>query len=63
MKAKSILKKCSFNIITIAKFRDFFPLKDFFKRTDECHAVIKKEIEGMKATVDGEDKWMLKEKK
>lgn len=36
-------------------------IKDFFKQVDECHDQIEKDIEEMKATLNGDENWMRKE--
>lgn len=38
-------------------------LKDFFNQIDACHDEIEKDIEEMKATLNGDEKWMRKEPK
>jgi hypothetical protein len=35
-----------------------FNIKDFFRRIDECHDELQKDIDKMKTTINGDDTWM-----
>jgi hypothetical protein len=63
MTDKAIKGKCWLKSVTLQSIRDYLPLKDYFKRVDECHAELQREIDLMKTTIDGDEYWMTHKEK
>lgn len=55
MSEQTLKDKCSIKWPHLPKIN----IKDLLRRTDECHEEAKKVIE--KATLNGDDHWMIKE--